>query len=87
MTVRVGFLGGGFIANHHGKMLHTSGADAAIVAVHDPDSAKAAEGTIRKAFGTSIEKNAVHGSDAQETAAQEIAFFFSGAELASTARG
>jgi nucleoside-diphosphate kinase len=51
------------------------------------DSAKAAEGTIRKAFGTSIEKNAVHGSDAQETAAQEIAFFFSGAELASTARG
>ena len=51
------------------------------------DSAKAAEGTIRKHFGTSIEKNAVHGSDAAETAAQEIAFFFSGAELASTARG
>jgi len=42
MTVRVGFLGGGFIAHHHGKMLHTSGADAAIVAVHDPDDAKAA---------------------------------------------
>lgn len=41
MTVRVGFLGGGFIAHHHGKMLHTSGADAAIVAVHDPDAAKA----------------------------------------------
>jgi len=42
MTVRVGFLGGGFIANYHGKMLHTSGADASIVAVHDPDEAKAA---------------------------------------------
>jgi predicted dehydrogenase len=42
MTVRVGFLGGGFIASYHGKMLHTSGADAEIVAVHDPDGAKAA---------------------------------------------
>jgi myo-inositol 2-dehydrogenase/D-chiro-inositol 1-dehydrogenase len=41
VTVRVGFLGGGFIAHHHGKMLHTSGADAAIVAVHDPDPVKA----------------------------------------------
>lgn len=41
MTVRVGFLGGGFIAHHHGKMLHTSGADASIVGVHDPDGAKA----------------------------------------------
>lgn len=42
MTTRVGFLGGGFIANYHGKMLHTSDADAAIVAVHDPDERKAA---------------------------------------------
>jgi predicted dehydrogenase len=42
VTVRVGFLGGGFIANYHGKMLHTSGADAEIVVVHDPDQAKAA---------------------------------------------
>jgi predicted dehydrogenase len=41
MTVRVGFLGGGFIAHYHGKMLHTSGADVAIAAVHDPDAAKA----------------------------------------------
>ncbi len=41
MTVRVGFLGGGFIAHHHGKMLHVSGADADIVAVHDPDADKA----------------------------------------------
>ncbi len=42
MTVRVGFLGGGFIAHYHGKMLHTSGADVAITQVHDPDPEKAA---------------------------------------------
>ena len=47
---------------------------------------KADAGTIRKLFGTNIERNAVHGSDAPETAAQEIAFFFSGAELAALAR-
>jgi nucleoside-diphosphate kinase len=46
------------------------------------DPAKAAEGTIRKKFGQNIEQNAVHGSDAKETAAREIAFFFSGIELA-----
>ena len=46
------------------------------------DSKKAAAGTIRQKFGTDIEKNAVHGSDAPETAKQEIGFFFSGAELA-----
>jgi nucleoside-diphosphate kinase len=46
------------------------------------DSKKAAAGTIRQKFGTDIEQNAVHGSDAPETAKQEIAFFFSGAELA-----
>ena len=50
------------------------------------DSRKAADGTIRKKYGTDIERNAVHGSDAPETAKQEIAFFFSGADLASTAR-
>lgn len=43
--------------------------------------ANAAEGTIRKRFGTSIERNCVHGSDAPETAAVEIPFFFSTAEL------
>jgi len=43
--------------------------------------ANAAEGTIRKRFAESIERNAVHGSDAAETAAQEIPFFFSQAEL------
>jgi nucleoside-diphosphate kinase len=46
------------------------------------DSKKAAAGTIRQKFGTDIEQNAVHGSDAAETAKQEIGFFFSGAELA-----
>ena len=43
--------------------------------------ANAAEGTIRKRFAESIERNAVHGSDAPDTAAQEIPFFFSSAEL------
>ena len=42
---------------------------------------KAAEGTIRKKFAKNIERNAVHGSDAPETAAIEIPFFFSMAEL------
>jgi nucleoside-diphosphate kinase len=46
------------------------------------DSAKAPKNTIRGTYGTSIEKNAVHGSDAQETAKAEIAFFFAAAELA-----
>ena len=50
------------------------------------DSRKAAPGTIRAKLGTDIEKNAVHGSDAADTARQEIAFFFSGAELAATTR-
>lgn len=40
------------------------------------DVSKAAEGTIRKKYGTNIEQNAVHGSDAPETAAVEVAFFF-----------
>ena len=45
------------------------------------DPAKAAAGTIRKEFASSIESNAVHGSDAPETAAIEIAQFFSGNEI------
>ena len=45
------------------------------------DPAKAAEGTIRKALGTNIEHNAVHGSDAPETARIEIAYFFSELEI------
>jgi len=43
--------------------------------------ANAAEGTIRKRFATSIERNCVHGSDAPETAAVEIPFFFAASEL------
>jgi nucleoside-diphosphate kinase len=43
--------------------------------------ANAAEGTIRKRFAQSIERNCVHGSDAPETAAAEIPFFFSASEL------
>ncbi len=45
------------------------------------DPAKADPGTIRKEFATSIGENATHGSDAPETAAFEIAYFFSGMEL------
>jgi nucleoside-diphosphate kinase len=45
------------------------------------DPAKAAPGTIRKQFGIDVEQNAVHGSDAPETAAREIPFFFSALEI------
>ena len=40
------------------------------------DSAQAAEGTIRREFGTTVQRNAVHASDSPGTAADEIAFFF-----------
>ncbi len=45
------------------------------------DPAQAAEGTLRKRFGSSIEHNATHGSDAPETAAFELGYFFRGVEL------
>ena len=45
------------------------------------DPAKAADGTIRKVHARSIGENSVHGSDAADTAAQEIAQFFSGNEI------
>ena len=45
------------------------------------DPAKADAGTIRKLFATNIERNAIHGSDAPETAAAEIAYFFNQLEL------
>jgi nucleoside-diphosphate kinase len=45
------------------------------------DPAKADPGTLRKEFAQSIERNATHGSDAAETAASEIAYFFRGIEL------
>jgi nucleoside-diphosphate kinase len=43
--------------------------------------ANAEPGTIRKKFASSIEENAIHGSDAEETAAFEIGYFFAGHEL------
>ena len=46
------------------------------------DPAKADEGTIRKKWASNIEKNAVHGSDAEDTARFEISYFFAGYELA-----
>ena len=45
------------------------------------DPAKAAAGTIRKDFASSIEANCIHGSDAVETAAFEISYFFAGIDL------
>jgi nucleoside-diphosphate kinase len=46
------------------------------------DPAKAGAGTIRHKWGSSIEKNAVHGSDAEDTARFELSYFFAGYELA-----
>ena len=46
------------------------------------DATKAPKGSLRGDFGTSIERNATHGSDATDTAAYEIGFFFNGLELA-----
>ena len=45
------------------------------------DPAKAEPGTLRREFGTSIEHNATHGSDAPETAAFELGYFFRGLEF------
>jgi nucleoside-diphosphate kinase len=60
-------------------------ADGAIKKVARPDgrdrSAKAEAGTLRKDFGASIDNNATHGSDAPETAAFELGYFFRGMEL------
>jgi nucleoside-diphosphate kinase len=50
-----------------------------LMGVTNPE--KASEGTIRKLYGSNIQENAVHGSDAPETAAQEIGFFFSTIDL------
>jgi nucleoside-diphosphate kinase len=51
----------------------------ALMGATDPGRADA--GTLRKDFGASIERNATHGSDAPETAAFELGYFFSGMEL------
>ncbi len=47
----------------------------------ETDSTKAAEGTVRNLYGTDIQNNAIHGSDSQENAALETAFFFSRTDL------
>ena len=47
---------------------------------------EAAAGTIRSLYATSIEKNAIHGSDSPENAAIELGFFFSRAELLAAGR-
>jgi len=65
-------------------VLSLSGEDAVtrwrnLMGATDPQAA--ADGTVRKLYGTSVQFNACHGSDAPETAASETAFFFSGAEL------
>jgi nucleoside-diphosphate kinase len=51
----------------------------ALMGVTDP--AKADAGTLRKDFGSSIERNATHGSDAPETAAFELGYFFRGMDM------
>jgi len=45
------------------------------------DPAKAEDGTIRKLYGTNIERNAIHGSDSPENGEREVAFFFALSEL------
>ena len=58
--------------------------DNAVVALREAmgatDVAKAAPGTIRNLYGTSIERNAIHGSESPENAVKELAFFFSEAD-------
>lgn len=49
--------------------------------IGNTDPTKAEPGTIRKLFGTNIEKNAIHGSDSAENAEKEILFFFTKSEL------
>lgn len=48
--------------------------------IGNTDPNKAAEGTIRKLFATSLQMNAIHGSDSQDNAKKEAGFFFSGFE-------
>ncbi len=74
----------GFMSSGPVVVLALEGADAirkwrTLMGATDP--AKADPGTLRKEFGTSIERNATHGSDAPETAAFEVGYFFAGYEL------
>ena len=47
------------------------------------DPAEADPGTLRREYGTSIDRNATHGSDAEDTAASELSYFFSAIDLSS----
>lgn len=51
------------------------------------DPAEAAEGTVRRLFATSKERNAIHASDSDDNAAREAAFFFSGTDLLALGSG
>jgi len=53
-----------------------------VMGATNPDNAE--EGTIRKNYGINVQENSVHGSDAPETSAWEIGFFFSGASILPT---
>ena len=55
--------------------------------IGDTDPVTAAEGTVRKRFAESKERNAIHASDSPENGEAEVAFFFATAELVSTSRG
>jgi nucleoside-diphosphate kinase len=73
-----------FMASAPALVLALEAADAirrwrALMGATNPEQADA--GTIRKDFGASIERNATHGSDAAETAAVELGFFFAGMDL------
>jgi nucleoside-diphosphate kinase len=77
----------GFYAVHVGKPFFdslaafmTSGPVVVLMGATNPANAEA--GTIRKKHAENIERNAVHGSDAEDTARFELSFFFSGYELA-----
>jgi nucleoside-diphosphate kinase len=74
----------GFMSSGPAVVMVLEAADAvprwrALMGATDP--VKADPGTLRREFGSSIERNATHGSDAADTAAAEIAYFFPGVEL------
>src|SRR5262245_30905327 len=74
----------GFLSSGPAIVLVLEAADAirkwrALMGATDPGKAEA--GTLRKEFAESIERNATHGSDAPETAAYEIGYFFAGVDL------
>ncbi len=55
-------------------------------AIGATDPAQAAEGTVRRLYAESVERNAIHGSDSNENARREIGFFFSGSDVLERSR-